>query len=55
MFFGFVGLFNLAFLWPGLLFCHFTGAETFQLPNLKQWELLVVNGLIGTVLSELLW
>ena len=55
MFFGFVGLFNAALLWPGLLFCHFTGTETFELPTLKQVELLVTNGFIGTVLSELLW
>ena len=55
MFFGFVGLFNAALLWPGLLFCHFTGTEIFELPTLKQVELLVTNGFIGTVLSELLW
>ena len=55
MFFGFVGLFNAVLLWPGLLFCHFTGTEVFELPTLQQVELLVTNGFIGTVLSELLW
>lgn len=55
MFFGFVGLFNIFMLWPGLLFCHFTGTETFEMPTLKQWEFLIINGFIGTVLSELLW
>lgn len=55
MFFGFVGMFSAVLLWPGLLMCHFTGTETFELPSVKQWEMLVVNGLIGTVLSELLW
>ena len=33
MFFGFVGLFNILFLWPLGLILHFTGAETFELPN----------------------
>ena len=55
MFFGFVGLFNAALLWPGLIFCHFTGNETFEMPTIKQWEFLIINGFIGTVLSELLW
>ena len=55
MFFGFVGLFNALLLWPGFFICHFTNSEPFELPSAKQWELLVLNGLIGTVLSELLW
>ena len=55
MFFGFVGLFNAALLWPGLIFCHFTGNEKFEMPTIKQWEFLIINGFIGTVLSELLW
>ena len=55
MFFGFVGLFNTVLLWPGLMLCHFSASEKFELPNARQWELLLLNGLIGTVLSELLW
>ena len=55
MFFGFVGLFSTILLWPGLLLLHATGQETFEMPNLQQWEFLVVNGVIGTVVSELLW
>ncbi|XP_067928065.1 solute carrier family 35 member F5-like [Watersipora subatra] len=55
MFFGFVGLFNMLLLWPGLLILHFTQLETFILPTPLQWLLLVINGLIGTMLSELLW
>jgi solute carrier family 35 protein F5 len=55
MFFGFVGLFSTALLWPGLLVIHLTNSEPFELPTVRQWEYLVVNGLIGTVLSELLW
>ena len=55
MFFGFVGFFSTLLLWPGLLLLHTTGQEPFQMPTLRQWEFLVVNGVIGTVLSELLW
>ena len=33
LFFGFVGLFNILFLWPLGLILHLTGAETFELPS----------------------
>ena len=33
LFFGFVGLFNILFLWPLGLILHYTGAETFELPS----------------------
>jgi len=55
MFFGFVGLFNALLLWPGFFICHFTNSEPFEFPSVKQWELLILNGLIGTVVSELFW
>lgn len=55
MFFGFVGLFNFLFLWPGFLILHYTGREEFQWPNREQWVFLCVNGIIGTVMSEFLW
>ena len=55
MFFGFVGIFSTVLLWPGILIGDLTATETFELPSLRQFELLVINGLIGTVLSELLW
>ena len=55
MFFGFVGLFSTLLLWPGLFILHTTEQEPFVLPTAKQWEFLIVNGVIGTVLSELLW
>lgn len=55
MFFGFVGLFNLVLMWPGFVLLHYTKVEEFQWPSHQQWLLLVGNGLIGTVLSELLW
>ncbi|KAM6934438.1 G-protein coupled receptor 39 isoform 2-T2 [Xenentodon cancila] len=55
MFFGFVGLFNLLLLWPGFLLLHYTGFEAFELPSLLVWAYILINGLIGTVLSEFLW
>ncbi|XP_069947316.1 solute carrier family 35 member F5 isoform X2 [Cherax quadricarinatus] len=55
MFFGFVGLFNALILWPGFPLMDILGWETFQLPNLKQLVYMSINGLVGTVLSELLW
>ncbi|KAK1165994.1 solute carrier family 35 member F5-like isoform X1 [Acipenser oxyrinchus oxyrinchus] len=55
MFFGFVGLFNLLFLWPGFFLLHYTGFEAFELPSKLVWMYLIINGLIGTVLSEFLW
>ncbi|XP_030642296.1 solute carrier family 35 member F5-like [Chanos chanos] len=55
MFFGFVGLFNLLFLWPGFFILHYSGLEVFELPSRLVWTYILINGLIGTVLSEFLW
>ncbi|XP_018587860.1 solute carrier family 35 member F5-like [Scleropages formosus] len=55
MFFGFVGLFNLLLLWPGFLLLHYAGFEPFELPSKLVWMYIIVNGLVGTVLSEFLW
>ncbi|XP_073419936.1 solute carrier family 35 member F5 isoform X3 [Dendrobates tinctorius] len=55
MFFGFVGLFNLLLLWPGFFLLHYTKFEAFEFPNKLVWIYLVINGLVGTVLSEFLW
>uniref|UniRef100_A0A8C8LU03 Solute carrier family 35 member F5 n=1 Tax=Oncorhynchus tshawytscha TaxID=74940 RepID=A0A8C8LU03_ONCTS len=52
---GFVGLFNLLLLWPGFLVLHYTGFEAFELPSKLVWIYILINGLIGTVLSEFLW
>jgi len=55
MFFGFVGLFSFLFLWPLFFVLHFSNHEHFELPNKQQLIALLVNGVIGTVLSELMW
>lgn len=55
MFFGFVGLFNLTLLWPLFFILHYGKVEEFEWPSSHQWTFLIINGLIGTVLSEALW
>ncbi|XP_049830918.1 solute carrier family 35 member F5 isoform X1 [Schistocerca gregaria] len=55
IFFGFVGLFNLLFLWPLFFLFHYCHWELFEWPSKPQWTFLLINGLIGTVLSEVLW
>ncbi|XP_023288964.1 solute carrier family 35 member F5 isoform X2 [Orussus abietinus] len=55
MFFGFVGLFNLTLLWPLFFVLHYGQWEEFEWPDTHQWTFLIINGFIGTVLSEVLW
>ena len=52
---GFIGLFSMIFMSPFLMLLNFTHIETFQWPSQDQWILILVNGLCGTVISELLW
>lgn len=42
-------------LWPGLLILHYTKWEAFCLPTQQELLIMLLNGLVGTVLSELLW
>lgn len=42
-------------MWPVFFILHFTNIEQFELPNQQQLLVLLINGLIGTVLSEALW
>lgn len=55
MVFGAVGVINFFLLWPGLVLLSVTGAEPFALPNWNQFWPLVLNSLIGTNLSDVLW
>lgn len=41
--------------WPFFLLLHYTKLEPFQIPSLRVIAYLLLNGLIGTVLSDLLW
>lgn len=55
MFFGFVGLWNLVLFWPVFILLHYTGLETFVLPEWNVLGFLTLNGLVGTVLSDWIW
>lgn len=52
---GFVGLFTGLLLWPGFFILHYSKIETFQWPDGEQILFILLNGLVGTVLSEFLW
>ncbi|EFX05718.1 rab small monomeric GTPase [Grosmannia clavigera kw1407] len=55
LFFGLVGLFNVVFLWPGLLLLHVTGIEPFELPPTGHvWAIILTNSL-SSFLSDLTW
>lgn len=54
-FFGFVGLWNTLLLWPLFIVLNFSQLEPFEMPNKKQFLILFLNGLVGTVISEALW
>jgi len=56
MFFGFVGLFNVGLLWPFFIILHFSGVESvLPWPSWNVIAYLFINGILGTVLSDLLW
>lgn len=55
MVFGAVGVLNFFLLWPGLVVLSVTGAEPFSWPNWHQFWPLLLNALIGTNLSDVLW
>eukprot|EP00760_Papus_ankaliazontas_P033209 PhM_4_TR6236/c0_g1_i1/m.85384/K15289/SLC35F5; solute carrier family 35, member F5 len=56
MVFGAVGVWNTILFWPGLVVLHYTGVEPFEFPDPRTilWPLLV-NTLVGTNLSDVLW
>ena len=55
MFFGFVGLLNALLLWPLGILISLIGIERLELPNGEEFGALVANGILGTVVSDLLW
>lgn len=52
---GIMGTFIAIFTWPGVYIVHLLGIESFQWPSKKTILFLLINGLIGTVLSEVMW
>lgn len=56
LFFGFVGAFNLLFMWPAFPLLHYLGIERFELPfSPSLWVMVLINALVGTFLSDYLW
>jgi solute carrier family 35 protein F5 len=56
LFFGLVGVFNFLLFWPLFFLFDAIGLEHFSWPSgSRTWILLVLNGLLGTALSEFLW
>ena len=55
LFFGFVGLFNLATLLPGFFILHFTGIETFELPPTRRITTIVLVNSVTSLVSDLSW
>ena len=55
MVFGAVGVLNFLLLWPGLVVLSVSGAEPFSWPTWHQFWPLLLNALIGTNLSDVLW
>jgi len=54
MFFGFMGIINFLTLWPFLLTWSALKFEPLEMPSGRVWGFLILNGLIGTVLSDIL-
>jgi len=42
-------------LWPGLVILHVTKIEELVWPDSLEWAVLFVNGIVGVVVSNLLW
>lgn len=55
MMLSFVGLFTTFISWPLIPLLHVYGLERFQLPSKHVAGILVLNALIGSVLSDFLW
>ncbi|EMG46012.1 Vacuolar membrane protein, putative [Candida maltosa Xu316] len=55
LFFGFVGLFCLVFLWPLLIFLHYSGIETFALPPTSNVTWLILANAAITFVSDFCW
>lgn len=56
LFFGFVGAFNVLFMWPAFPVLHYLGLEKFELPfSPYLWVMVLLNAFVGTFLSDYLW
>lgn len=55
VFFGFIGVWDLLLLWPGLAILHWTGIETFEIPSTgKVWWVIMATGAVSLI-SDVSW
>ncbi|WPG99783.1 Hypothetical protein R9X50_00260200 [Acrodontium crateriforme] len=55
LFFGFVGLFNVLFMWPFFFLFHYTGLEPFGLPESTSVAAMVVSNALISGISDMFW
>lgn len=55
MMFGFLGAIVTLTAWPNIIILHLAGWEHFSLPSWHVAGLVMINALVGTVLSDYLW
>ena len=46
---GYTGVHTLFWMWPIILILHFTGLETFEIPSLEIFKMLVLNAFLDII------
>ncbi|KAJ5199954.1 hypothetical protein N7491_009248 [Penicillium cf. griseofulvum] len=55
LFFGLVGFFNIILLWPGFFILHWTGMETFSLPETSRVWFIIMSNALASFVSDIAW
>ncbi|OQE45052.1 hypothetical protein PENCOP_c002G07941 [Penicillium coprophilum] len=55
LFFGLVGFFNIILLWPGFFIMHWTGIETFSLPETSRVWFIILSNALASFVSDIAW
>ncbi|PLN76478.1 hypothetical protein BDW42DRAFT_178621 [Aspergillus taichungensis] len=55
IFFGLVGIFNIAFLWPGFIILHIIGLEEFALPPTANITMIIIFNSLAALASDICW
>ncbi|KAJ5496755.1 hypothetical protein N7463_008742 [Penicillium fimorum] len=55
LFFGLVGFFNIILLWPGFFIMHWTGMETFSLPETSRVWFIILSNALASFVSDIAW
>lgn len=55
MLLSFIGIITASVAWPGMVALDWIGVEEFEWPSPRTALLLLINALLGTVLSDFLW